>query len=59
MSKKQKKGRSAAGSSQGQAPEGPNREEAVNAVLKASFERLQRRQYEKAETILRLSLIHI
>lgn len=55
MSKRQKKSRPAA--KKATAPTaGPKREEAINAALKASFERLQRRQFEKAEVVLRKAL---
>ncbi|QDV08804.1 Sulfotransferase domain protein [Planctomycetes bacterium Poly30] len=59
MSKRQKKSRSpqaGGAATKGLKKAGPSREESVNAALKASYERLQRRQYEKAEVILRKAL---
>lgn len=60
MSKRQKKSRPSksggAATKKAIKKAGPSREEAVNAALKASYERLQKRQYEKAETILRKAL---
>ncbi|MFT5733770.1 MAG: Tfp pilus assembly protein PilF [Planctomycetota bacterium] len=55
MSKRQKKSRPSR--SDGAATkQGPSREESINAALKTSHERLQRRQFEKAEGILRKAL---
>ena len=59
MSKRQQKGRTAAkkGTAPSKSPQtGQRREAAINEALKASFERLQRRQSEKAEAILRKAL---
>ncbi len=59
MSKRQKKGRPAASKAKSASAAtipGPKREEAINVALKASFERLQRRQFEKAEAVLRKAL---
>ncbi|MEM8710348.1 MAG: sulfotransferase [Planctomycetota bacterium] len=55
MAKRQKKRRPSGGKGAASSP-GPNREERVNAALKASFEQLKKRRFEKAEEILRRAL---